>query len=157
MIVRSARLLVGAAVLTALAPMSTASADVVPFSESGTVVDFATSPDEDLCFGHQAATLNGSFEVAGHIVNDSHILTRSRFNYTVRFADPSIPLYTGRQIFTETGFVNHEADVFVYNFHSTDIATASDGSKLTFKETIHFTFKDGILKAEVNDVRFTCP
>lgn len=158
MSVRAAAVVAGSCAMFALSPLNTAiAAEVVPVSDSGTVsVD--TLPEEDNCF-HEAAHLSGSYTVMGHAIDGDvrHQLIHSTFDYTVRYADPALPVYSGHQVTNETILFNSMEQVVVYNFHQEDAATGTDGSRTTVRETLHFTFVRGVLKAEINRFNFTCP
>jgi hypothetical protein len=130
---------------------------VESFHDSVHVGPVTTLPEEDNCF-HQAATLTGTFTVDGHTVSTGttqQILTRSTFDYSVRYADPSLPVFTGRQRNIET-LIGNAAGTGVYNFHQTDKQVAADGSRLTLREVIHVTLTDGVLRAVVFKFDFTC-
>jgi hypothetical protein len=127
-------------------------------------------PGDAPCFG-SGGVISGTETNSGTVFQIDpgfHVLLRTVTDYTVRFDDPALPVYTGHSIENLTFEVQTTSgsDTVVLTDHITDRATAPDGSTILIQETRHVSaldieppgpFPGDVVHVSLHDLRITCP
>jgi hypothetical protein len=127
-------------------------------------------PADDPCFG-SGGVISGTDTVSGtvfQIEQGFHVLLHTVSDSTVRFNDPALPVYSGHAIDNLTFEVQTTpgSDNVVLTDHTTDRATAPDGSTILVQETRHVSaldveppgpFPGDVVHVSIDHLRITCP
>ena len=155
-----------------LAPVAGAYGQATPVRFSNPPEPFVEQfgPGDDLCFA-SGGQFTGTDTTSGiHFQTDQafHLSIHNVRDYTIRYDDPSLPVYTGRAIddFSFQGQLTDGSDTIAATDHVTDRATGSDGSSVLVHETVHGTVLDteppdpspgDIVRVEFDHLRVSCP
>ena len=168
------RALTAAAVAAAVALASSGSAygQATPTRFSNPPEPFTEqfAPGDDACFA-SGGVVSGTQASSGtlfEIDQGFHVSVHTVTDYTVRYDDPALPVYTGHaidmlsfQVQTTSG-----SDTVVLTGHATDRATAPDGSTILVHETAHVSALDieppgpwpgDVVHVSFERVRVSCP
>ena len=131
-----------------LTGVASAHAAAAPVRFSDQVEPFVEQfgPGDDLCFA-SGGEIAGTDTYSGiHFQTDQifHISIRDLIDYTIHYDDPALPEYTGHAIahFTFNGQLTPGSDTIVMTSHTTDRATAPDGTSVVVHEIAHGTVLD---------------
>jgi len=155
-----------------LTGVASAHAAAAPVRFSDQVEPFVEQfgPGDDLCFasGGEIAGTNTYSGIHFQTEQMFHIAIRDVVDYTIRYDDPALPVYTGHAVeqFIFNGQLTPGSDTIVMTSNTTDRATAPDGSSVVVHEIAHGTVLDteppdpspgDVVHVRFDRVKVSCP